>query len=150
MSKRLFVGNVSPQVTEDQLRRFFSAAGEVVQVSIPLDRESARPRGFAFVEFANVDEAERALEIFDDAEFEGRRLRPRIAFEDRGREAPKWRRDRPRRGAPEAEDDVDEPSAWSGFGGDDYSAERERGKARKKGKHGSDRKRGQGTRRYIE
>ena len=150
MSKRLFVGNVNPLVTEDQLRQLFSAAGEVVQVRIPRDRETAQPRGFAFVEFADEEEAEQALDLFDDAMLEGRRIRPRVAFErqEGGRSR---RRDRPRDPAGDlGEDEAESASGWRGFGDDDYASDRARGKPRKRGKHGADRKRGQGTRRVIE
>lgn len=151
MGKRLFVGNVDPRVTEDQLQRFFSRAGEVVEVSIPRDRATAERRGFAFVEFADEEQADRALEIFDAALLEGRRIRPRVAFEQSARESGKRHRDRPR--ARGADLGVDEPDlSFDGSSGPDadYSSGRARGKPRRHGKHGCDRKRGQGTRRVIE
>ena len=150
MSKRLFVGNVNPRVTEEQLRQLFSAAGEVVQVRIPRDRESAQPRGFAFVEFADQEEAEQALALFDDAMLEGRRLRPSIALERQERERSR-RRDRPREAVGDlGEEEPEAASTWRGFGDDDYASGRVRGKPRKRGKHGADRKRGHGMRRVID
>lgn len=150
MSKRLFVGNVNPKVTEDQLRRLFSKAGEVVEVRIPRDRESAQPRGFAFVEFADEEEAEQALDLFDEAVLEGRSIRPRIAFERPEREGSR-RRDRPRAAASDLdEEELESGSAGPDFGDDDYASGRVRDKPRKRGRHGADRKRGQGTRRFID
>lgn len=58
-----------------------SSAGEVVDVYLPADRATGRPRGFAFVEFASEDEAEKAIEEFDGKEMEGRPLRVNIAAE---------------------------------------------------------------------
>ncbi len=73
MGKRLFVGNLPYRVTADQLREIFSQNGEVVDVFIPLDRETRRPRGFALVEMATEEQAEAAIsthngvtEISDD------------------------------------------------------------------------------------
>ena len=73
MGKRLFVGNLPYRVTADQLREIFSQNGEVVDVFIPLDRETRRPRGFALVEMSTDEEANAAIaahngvtEISDD------------------------------------------------------------------------------------
>ena len=62
MGKRLFVGNLPYRVTADQLRELFSQNGEVVDVFIPLDRETRRPRGFALVEMSTDEEANAAIE----------------------------------------------------------------------------------------
>ena len=56
--KNLFVGNLDPKVTHEELRRLFEAYGQVVQVHIIVDRDTGRPRGFAFVEMTNDAEAE--------------------------------------------------------------------------------------------
>ncbi len=61
MGKRLFVGNLPYRVTADQLREIFSQNGEVVDVFIPLDRETRRPRGFALVEMSTDEEATAAI-----------------------------------------------------------------------------------------
>lgn len=73
MGKRLFVGNLPYRVSADQLREIFSQNGEVVDVFIPLDRETRRPRGFALVEMSTDEEANAAIaahngvtEISDD------------------------------------------------------------------------------------
>ncbi|PKN54526.1 MAG: hypothetical protein CVU56_26100, partial [Deltaproteobacteria bacterium HGW-Deltaproteobacteria-14] len=65
MSVRLFVGNLSYDVTEAELRTLFSEAGPVVMVRMPVDRESGRPRGFAFVEYAERAQGEAAIQRFD-------------------------------------------------------------------------------------
>jgi len=58
---KIYVGNLSYDVTEDELRQEFSSFGEVTSVSIPTDRYSGRPRGFAFVEMPSRSEAELAI-----------------------------------------------------------------------------------------
>lgn len=71
MSKRIYVGNMSFQTTEDELKALFSEFGEVSSVTIITDRETGRPRGFGFVEMEGADEAIAAL---DQKEFGDRRL----------------------------------------------------------------------------
>ena len=72
--KNLFVGNLPFKTTEDSLRGHFSQFGEVAQVRIMTDRDTGKPRGFAFVEMSNDDEAERAVAALNGKEFEGRPL----------------------------------------------------------------------------
>lgn len=74
MSVRLFVGNLAYDVTEDELRQLFSAAGSPSLVRIPTDRETGKPRGFAFVEFAERQEAEEAIRQLHQQIFKGRPL----------------------------------------------------------------------------
>ncbi len=74
MSVRLFVGNLSFDVTEDELRAHFSAAGPPTFVRIPTDRETGKPRGFAFVEFGERAQAEEAIRRFNQQLFKGRPL----------------------------------------------------------------------------
>ena len=81
MQNKVFVGNLNFQTTEDELRQLFSQSGEVVSVSIPTDRMSGRPRGFAFVEFASGEAAAAAIERFNDQELGGRNLRVNEATE---------------------------------------------------------------------
>lgn len=58
---KIYVGNLSYEVTEDELRQEFAAYGEVTSVSIPTDKYSGRPRGFGFVEMDSKSEGEAAL-----------------------------------------------------------------------------------------
>ncbi len=61
MSKKLYVGNLSYQMTEDGLREAFAAVGEVLSVKIVTDAATGRSRGFGFVEMANDEEAGKAI-----------------------------------------------------------------------------------------
>ena len=90
MGKRLYVGNLSFQTTEDALRDAFGADGrEVAEVKIMLERDTGRSRGFAFVEMGTDEDAQAAIEAMDGAEVDGRPLRvneaqPRQDFGGRG------------------------------------------------------------------
>lgn len=72
--KNLFVGNLPFKSTEESLRTHFSQFGEVSQVRIMTDRETGKPRGFAFVEMINDDEAQKAVVALNGKDFEGRSL----------------------------------------------------------------------------
>jgi RNA recognition motif-containing protein len=83
---RLFVGNMPYGATDADLRAHFSGVGEPSQIVIPVDRETGRPRGFAFVEYIDRAKAEEAIARFNQQPFMGRSLsvseaRPR---EERG------------------------------------------------------------------
>jgi cold-inducible RNA-binding protein len=80
---RLFVGNLPYQATEDDLRTHFSQVGQPTQIVRPLDRETGRARGFAFVEYAERSAAEDAIKKFDGQLFMGR---PLAVSEARARE----------------------------------------------------------------
>ena len=73
MSKRIFVGNLSYQTTENDLTTLFEQAGEVESASIITDRDSGRSKGFAFVEMGN-EAAEKAITQFNGTELNGRAL----------------------------------------------------------------------------
>lgn len=82
----IFVGNLSYHTTESELETAFSAYGAVERVSIIRDRDSGQPRGFAFVEMTNANEAANAISAMNGRELDGRALnvneaRPR---EERG------------------------------------------------------------------
>jgi RNA recognition motif-containing protein len=75
MGKRLFVGNLPYQCEEAQLRSLFEQDGrQVEEVKIVADRETGRPRGFAFVEMATDDQARTAVEALNGKPFGGRPL----------------------------------------------------------------------------
>ncbi len=74
MSVRLFVGNLPYDATEEEIRQHFSTVGNLSYVSIPLDRETGKKRGFAFVEFADAGQAQEAIRQFNNQPFKGRSL----------------------------------------------------------------------------
>ena len=74
MSVRLFVGNLPYDATEDEIRTHFSTAGNVTNVFVPLDRETGKKRGFAFVEFVDAAAAQEAIRLFNSQPFKGRPL----------------------------------------------------------------------------
>lgn len=74
LSVRLFIGNLPYAATEAELRQHLSAVGDPVQVVLPMDRETGRPRGFAFVDYADRAVAEAAIKQFDQQPFKGRPL----------------------------------------------------------------------------
>ncbi|MGO8675241.1 MAG: RNA recognition motif domain-containing protein [Limisphaerales bacterium] len=76
---RLFVGNLSYQTMENDLQDYFSQAGAVTSVNLMLDKVTGKSRGFAFVEFANAEEAKKAVEQFHNQEFQGRTLTVNVA-----------------------------------------------------------------------
>jgi RNA recognition motif-containing protein len=82
----LFVGNLPYQATEEDLRTHFAQVGQPTQIVRPLDRETGRARGFAFVEYAERSAAEEAIKKFDGQLFMGRPLAvsEARAREDRG------------------------------------------------------------------
>jgi len=74
MAVRLFVGNLPYNATEAALREHFSAVGPLSYIYLPTDRDSGKPRGFAFVEFAERAHAEAAIRKFNNQMFMGRPL----------------------------------------------------------------------------
>ena len=74
MPNRIYVGNLSFTTTEHELEELFTTYGDVMSCAIPTDRESGRPRGFAFVEMSEEDAA-KAIEALDGKDFGGRLLR---------------------------------------------------------------------------
>lgn len=71
----IYVGNLSYEVTKEDLTTVFEEYGTVSRVSLPSDRETGRPRGFGFVEMGSEDEESKAIENLDGAEWMGRELR---------------------------------------------------------------------------
>jgi RNA recognition motif-containing protein len=91
LAVRLFVGNLSYSTTEAELRAHFGAVAPPSQVVLPVDRDTGRPRGFAFVEFQDREQAERAIQQFNGQVFNGRPLAvsEARAREDRGPGGPR-------------------------------------------------------------
>lgn len=74
MTKSIYVGNLPFTASDSEVRDAFAAYGNVINVSLPTDRETGRPRGFGFVEMDDAD-AEKAISGLDGADFGGRSLR---------------------------------------------------------------------------
>ncbi len=74
MNKKLFVGNLSYDTSEGALKEMFSEAGAVESAVIITDKMSGRSKGFGFVEMSSDEEAEKAIEMFNGKELEGRAL----------------------------------------------------------------------------
>jgi RNA recognition motif-containing protein len=87
LATRLYVGNLSYQTSEDELRRLFEQAGTVTSIHMPVDRATGQPRGFGFVEMDNKDEADEAIRKFDGYTLGSRQIRVNEAREreERGR-----------------------------------------------------------------
>ncbi|MFQ5629127.1 MAG: RNA recognition motif domain-containing protein [bacterium] len=74
MSMKLYVGNLSYQVTEDELNEIFAAFGTVESVKIITDRETGQSRGFGFVEMSSKEEGEAAMNELNGKDAQGRSL----------------------------------------------------------------------------
>ena len=72
---KLYVGNLSYSVTDEQLRELFSQHGQVKDAVIIKDHYTERSKGFGFIEFSSPTEAETAINALNGAEFQGRNLR---------------------------------------------------------------------------
>ena len=98
--KNIFVGNLDFGATEQSIRALFEPYGAVERVNIVTDRDTGQPRGFAFVEMTNVNEADRAISALNGTNLGGRALNVNEARPkpDRGgggggprqRRAPRW------------------------------------------------------------
>jgi cold-inducible RNA-binding protein len=91
MGNRLYVGNLSYDTTEADLRDLFAQVGAVVDLKVMTDRETGRARGFAFVEMSSQAESQNAISQFNGRELAGRTLKVNEA-EDRGAAAGRGRR----------------------------------------------------------
>jgi len=74
MATKLYVGGLPYSVQEDALKELFAQAGSVTSAVIIMDKMSGRSKGFGFVEMATAEEAASAISMFNDQEFEGRKL----------------------------------------------------------------------------
>jgi RNA recognition motif-containing protein len=84
----IYVGNLSYNMTEDDLRNLFEAHGRVDRASLTMDRATGRARGFGFVEMPNDTEANAAIAALNDADMQGRKMLVNVA---------RAKEDRPRR-----------------------------------------------------
>lgn len=86
MQTKLYVGNLSYETTEDELRDLFTQAGTVASVALIKDRDTGRSKGFAFIEMSNQSEAEKAIQMFNGQNLANRPLKVNAARpkEERG------------------------------------------------------------------
>jgi len=80
---KVFVGNLSFDTTREELEALFAPHGEISDLFVPLDRDSGRPRGFAFVTYASGEAAAQAIQKLDGVELGGRNLRVNEAMAER-------------------------------------------------------------------
>ena len=79
MSAKLFVGNLSFNITENDLQDAFAAHGTVIEANLMMDRATGRPRGFGFVTMSTPEEAQKAIDALNGKELGGRALTVNIA-----------------------------------------------------------------------
>ena len=79
METKLYIGNMSNETTEQDLRTMFSEAGTVGSVNVVMDRQTGKPKGFAFVMMGSQAEAEKAISLFDTKEVNSRPLKVNIS-----------------------------------------------------------------------
>jgi len=75
MAKKLYIGNLSFNTTESQLRDLFAQVGTVTSCDVIMDKFTNKPRGFAFVEMSTEEEAQKAISEFDGKDVDGRMLK---------------------------------------------------------------------------
>jgi RNA recognition motif-containing protein len=79
METKIYIGNLSQETTEQDLRTMFTEAGSVGSVDVIMDRQTGKPKGFAFVMMSSQDEAEKAVSMFDAKDVNSRTLKVNIA-----------------------------------------------------------------------
>ncbi len=75
MPSKLYVGNLAYSVTSDELEEVFSQAGQVTSAAVVSDKFSGQSKGFGFVEMGSADEAQKAIQMFNETELKGRNMR---------------------------------------------------------------------------
>ena len=85
MGKKLYVGNLSFDVNDQELEQAFSEYGEIVSATVVMDRYTDRSKGFGFVEFAQEEDAQKAKEAMDGKDLKGRTIKVDEAREPRSR-----------------------------------------------------------------
>jgi len=89
---RIYIGNLSYDTTEQSLRQAFENYGEVSEVKMIMDRDSGRPKGFAFIEMAAQNEATAAIDGLNEQELDGRTIKVNEARERENRDGGRGRR----------------------------------------------------------
>jgi len=75
MPSKLYVGNLAYSVTSDELEEVFSQAGQVTSAAVVSDKFSGQSKGFGFVEMGSAEEAQKAIQMFNETELKGRNMR---------------------------------------------------------------------------
>lgn len=78
---KIYVGNLNYNSTKEQLEEYFSQFGDISEVALPQDKFTGKPRGFAFVTFSSASDAQKACDLANGKEFEGRTLKVNLAQE---------------------------------------------------------------------
>ena len=91
MSTKLFVGNLSFDITENDLNDAFAAHGTVTEANLMMDRTTSRPRGFGFVTMSSEEEAQKAIAALNGTELKGRALTVNVARPREERAGGGWR-----------------------------------------------------------
>ena len=99
METKLYVGNLSYDTTEEELRRLFDQAGTVVSVELIKDRDTRRSKGFAFVEMGNQVDVEQAITTLNGYRLDNRQIKVNIARPREERPRGGWYDDRGSRGS---------------------------------------------------
>jgi len=94
METNLYIGNLSFNTSEDELKELFSQAGEVKSVKIIRDYYSGKSRGFGFIEMGNQEEMQKAIELFNGHQLGDREIRVNIARQKEDRKSNQNRRRR--------------------------------------------------------
>jgi len=133
MASRLFVGNLPYNVTEAELREYFSTVGLISYISIPTERETGKQRGFAFLEYKDRAQADEAIRCFNNQSFKGRSLsvKEARARDDRPQSSAQPRPSEPRFNSTAEPDTANQPDNKPTFGPDAAPY-----RSRKKGKGG--------------
>lgn len=79
VENKLYVGNLSYQVDDAMLSKYFAEAGEVVEAKVIVDKMSGRSKGFGFVTMADAEMAKKAIEMLNEKDMDGRKIRVSIA-----------------------------------------------------------------------
>src|SRR5438552_13938795 len=79
MSAKLFVGNLSFNITENDLQDAFAAHGTVIETNLMMDRTTGRPRGFGFITMSTAEEAQKAIDGLNGKALDGRNLTVNVA-----------------------------------------------------------------------
>ncbi|MCX6704828.1 MAG: RNA-binding protein [Candidatus Woesebacteria bacterium] len=79
MESKLFIGNLSWEVTAEDLKALFAGAGTVVDAAVISDKMTGRSRGFGFITMSSDEEAKKAIEMFNQADLKGRKINVNIA-----------------------------------------------------------------------